>query len=180
MNRGYEKALQRYEMEAQLVLKAHGLPTIASTLTKKNLPVRNHLVLYAQLVILGAYHLRKEIKMNRIHRALDRFLDICEAYGDMNVYSNADSFDKKLRFTDWEIYQCMNEGKKSLDNRRIAALLKNYKTQERSKEIQVFVDDNASKIKNPTWTKLKEIAAKKFRVCPRTIQNHANNPYKKN
>ena len=175
---GYEKALQRYEMEAQLVLEAHGLPTQAPRLIEKYYPVRNRLVFYAQLVILGAYHLRKEIEKNRIHYALNRLLSVCEAYGDMNFYSNADAFDKNLQFTDWEIYQSMNQGKKSLDNRRKAASIQSQILLERNLEIQDFVNKKAWKIKNRTWKKLQELAAEHFDLSTRTIRTYVDNPYK--
>jgi hypothetical protein len=81
----YEQYLQRFETEAKEVLKSNGLPTLASKLGEKYYPVRNHLVSKAIFVVLGVHHLRMDIEKKRIHKALDRFLTVCDNYLEMDM-----------------------------------------------------------------------------------------------
>jgi len=179
MSRRYEKFLQRFEEEAQSVLRANGLPTSASKLAEKYYPSRNRLVSNSMLVVLGAYHMRKEIEKKRIHHALDRFLSICDEYLEMDMYLSSSAIDANERVLDWDYDRWLNEGKKSNDNRRKAASLKKSSTQTKIIKYQFFVNENASKIKNPTWIKLQEKTAKHFDVSSRTIRKYVANPYLK-
>ena len=177
MNWDYEKAVNRFEREAKSVLKSNGLPTSALKLKEKACQARDRLVLNAMIVVLGAHYLKKEIENNRIHQALNRFFSICDAYEQMEIYLNAESFDKKNPIISSDYIKSLSEGKASVENRKIAASARKSETQTKKKMYQKFVNDHAVKIKNPTWIKLQELAAEHFNVTTRTIRKHTSNPY---
>jgi len=114
----YEQYLQRFETEAKEVLKRNVLPTSASELGEKNYPARNRTVSKALFVVLGVHYLRKEIEKNRIHKALDRFLTVCDDYLEMDLRLRTPAIGPREVFGDEHLDAWLNQGKRSYDNLR--------------------------------------------------------------